>query len=150
MMPRKFKLPKKRFDVLSNDQKEKLFFNFDFGVRVFLNDEDARACWQQFRQELMEEWFENEPAGTRPWAWWQFDSVGERRRLGGVGTPARDRSDCPEWARKVSYGMPGVFADDYSAADPPRFESEADYLKRNRLLTREEVEALARGEDEAS
>jgi hypothetical protein len=139
MMPRKLRHPKIRFDILSDDQKVKLLHGFDFAGEAFPSDEIAGACWRQFRDQLMEEWLaETKNAGRRPWGWWRFESVGERRRLGGVGTPARERSDCPDWARKVSYGMPGVFAEDYSMTDPPRFESETAYLRRHGLLSDEE------------
>jgi len=63
---------------------------------------------------------------TRPWGWWYYDAEEPRRRIGGPGEPC----DPDEW----SYiGTPNAWAT-YDTTDPPRFESERDYLTRLDLL----------------
>ena len=70
--------------------------------------------WATFGAQIVAEHVRDYP-GTRPARWWDIDAPEPRRRLGGIGTAlealALDR------------------------VDPPRFESEAGYLKRHGLLT---------------
>jgi hypothetical protein len=133
----------------------------------------ARACWEAVRDELLSEWIAEYP-GTRPWAFWEFDAPEPRLRLGGTGTPTHevlnvfaefdagvpvnwlDAFDCEYYTgRAVDVnGRPigqefagnklaGVAID---PADPPRYESEAAYLKRLDLLTPDERRRLRRAD----
>jgi hypothetical protein len=91
------------------------------------NDDDARARWEQVRAGLLASYIHAHP-GTRPWAWWRFDSpratvlprVGvlppwlsaitcePRRRLAGTGTAVCEVLNCsPEFA----FGRPTHFLD---------------------------------------
>lgn len=88
--------------------------------------------------------------GTRPRAWWIYDSPEPRRRLGGVGEPHfDDRSGrtglptCWDDAEIVRYHGYGIAVD---PNDPPTYEAQAEYLKRHGLLTRDEQRRL-RAED---
>lgn len=96
--------------------------------------------------------------GTRPVRWWQYDALEPRRRLGGIGTPASDVlayvpmlsfgipaiwvsgwqvryysgtavdiHGNPIGSRFATSDFKGVAID---PKDPPRFESQAAYLKR--------------------
>ena len=71
--------------------------------RFFDDGERIRQAWEEHRPALLTEWIRQYP-GTRPWAWWKFDSPKEpvpgwdherwdsaqRRRLGGTGTPSHE------------------------------------------------------------
>ena len=69
--------------------------------RFFDDGERIRLAWLQHRSTLLQEWIKQHP-GTRPWAWWKFDSPKEpvagwefkhsaqRLRLGGNGTPSHE------------------------------------------------------------
>jgi hypothetical protein len=102
------------------------------------------------------------PLGTWPGCYWDGELPEPRRRLGGIGTPAHDALNyVPSFSKglpvrwltefDVKYGngrargedgepigaghKPGSFP--YHAIDPndpPRYESEAGYLRRHRLL----------------
>jgi hypothetical protein len=127
---------------LTPEEVQMLFDGFDF-FRTFRSDEHRRRVWRENRGALMQMWFEDEEnLGRRPWGWWRFDARELRRRVGGSGRAVMDDEDCPAWARKTSFGEPAVFAE-YDPDDPPRFESQLEYLQRHELLTEEEQERLA-------
>jgi hypothetical protein len=91
----------------------------------------ARALWEQRRDELLDYWLAD-PArlGTRPAAWWRFESTEPRRQLGGRGPLLTERY--PNMSAPLDHGMPLFFEID--ERDPPRFESEAAFLDRHGLL----------------
>jgi hypothetical protein len=125
-----------------------------------------QRLWRLHRRELLPDFIRAHP-GRRPAAWWRCDAPEpSRRRLGGVGTPCHEVLAYAEvldlgiprhWinARLAAYyrgeardvhgepigveyrgsGFRGVAID---PRDPPRYESEAAYLKRHGLLSAEE------------
>lgn len=134
---------------------------------VYFND--IAAWWGLMIDEILEDWAREQP-GTRPRAWWQYDSQESRRRLGGIGTPS---NECHATAPHLVFGIPTYWVDqrevDYRNGrafhvdgyrigtenkegdfdglaidrdDPPRYESEAAYLKRCGLLFPGELERL--------
>src|SRR5262245_45500010 len=125
-MPRKQRQLKRRIDLLTDDQKEMLLTGHDW-FRTFRSPEEIERVWFENRDHLLQYWLQDpetwkkkgkdplgepEPGGpgTRPWAWWKFEAPEEpRRRTGGKGNAVRDRPDCPEWARGLSFGKPHVF-----------------------------------------
>ncbi len=40
---------------------------------TFASDEHFQATWDQYRDEILADWIRVRP-GTRPYAWWRFDS----------------------------------------------------------------------------
>ncbi len=112
----------------------------------FTTDPNLRIAWSRTRDTILAGWIEKSP-GTRPRYWWECDAPELRRRLGGTGQPAHEVSAYVE-ARE--YGIPTVWAmpsDGFDGiagdpADPPRFESEASYLRRLGLFLRGELERL--------
>jgi hypothetical protein len=132
--------------------------------------ESLGRLWRLHRAETLPDFIRAQP-GRRPAAWWAVEAPEKaRRRLGGVGTPAHEvlasepvfDSGIPAYwvtAWQVAYytgrtrdvhGEPiGV---EYRGSrfrgqaidpqDPPRYESQASYLKRHRLLGAEERACL--------
>jgi hypothetical protein len=109
--------------------------------------------WAQHGAALLEAFIENNPS-RRPWAWWAVDSPSPRQRVGGRGTPAHE---CLAFAEELAFGIPlhwvrpwmvryygstfrGVPID---PNDPVRYEAEAVFLDRHRLLTVGERSRLA-------
>ena len=132
--------------ALLND--EPLPENFNKWERL---DGISRARWEQHRDEVLANWIATKP-GRRPSLWWQFDAprlpesehgdfagahfakdlIQPRERVGGVGTPLHEVSALmPCYA----LGLPDSgWDDDVSSDDPPRYESQASYLKRLKLF----------------
>lgn len=108
-----------------------------FNARPFGDPPDEelmRETWEAHRDELLAE----AGSGKRPWAWWQFVASEPRRRIGGVGTPITH----PETGERYSKGKPVAFGGDYDTANPPRYETEGEYLARLGLLMPGERELL--------
>jgi len=101
----------------------------------------ARQVWAASGAELLRSWVRARP-GTRPWAWWALEApravdtpwrCEPRRRVGGVGVAVRDRFAA--YDDGGPFGLPWAWlASTLDPADPPRFESEASFLRRHRLL----------------
>ncbi len=120
---------------------------------------EARAMWATHGGQLLRWWLagipadafrrlhfgfggceRQHPAGTRPWAWWRFDTP-ERRRLLAVqeliGQSLQTRiveraptaeDEAEAWRDGVGgFGLPRY-------GGPYHFEAEADFLKRHGLL----------------
>lgn len=121
---------------LTEAQRCKLELGHWFFPDDELEDEHkVRGLWEANRMQLLADWILEKP-GTRPWGWWRFDSPAElRRRIGGIGTALTERlgGGSPHF-----FGMPSCYAGDYEDKNPPKFESERDYLARHGLLTRVE------------
>jgi hypothetical protein len=133
-------------DELTEEQREKLLTGRDWFELAFDQEGQEREAWFENREELLHYWSQdpsNAPPGaprpggpgTRPWAWWKYESKGPRRRTAGSGTAAQDPR------QEYTFGMPRYWSS-YSMNDPPAFEAEHEFLKRWGLLTREEEEAL--------
>jgi len=114
--------------------------------RFFMDRVDFKTLWADNRDEVLAWWIKNRP-GTRPLNWWIYDAPKERvpwcqgweyyaaqpyrQRVGGIGEPGHDAHTLK--------GIPQSWLGEPSdPLDPPRFESEAAYLQRHGLLTKEE------------
>jgi hypothetical protein len=94
-----------------------------------IEESELADAWAMLRDEMLPEHIAENP-GTRPWAWWAFESKEPRRRV----------NDGPEAIGPATwFGTPSRFT-----AMPPAgmFESERDYLQRLGLLTDDERKAL--------
>jgi hypothetical protein len=138
---------KKRIgEELTQEIADVLLYGHDH-FQIFVSEAHKRYVWRTHREALLTMWFEDEEnLGHRPWAWWAYDTSDthdasdvprRRRRVGGTGQAVREQPGCPAWAKGLSFGMPHVFCD-YNESDPPRFESELEYLEPRGLLTPEE------------
>ena len=157
-MPRKRRNPKSRraeipvkvLAYLKDDFSGPPEFARSVRAAVFFND--IAAWWNVVRDEILEEWAREQP-GTRPTAWWKYDSREPRQRLGGTGQPAHDVS---AYAEEYEFGLPTIWVQQagflagvaVDPSDPPTFESEAAYLRRLDLLQAGESERLSRADYE--
>jgi hypothetical protein len=103
---------------------------------LFGGDESLTAYpWEEAKKELLPAWIGEHPC-SRPWAFWEWDSPGPRRRVGGTGRHSEHNS--------FNYGIPGkAWWRDVAPKDPPRYESEAQFLQRHNLLNTAEKKHLA-------
>src|SRR5262245_9363841 len=135
----------------------------DSGARWFMesNFEDIRKeMWRAFEAELLAEFIADLP-GRRPRAWWDYsapkmpedelerhgwletffaaDLVEPRQRLGGVGLAMFEQfpSHVPEYELGLPKHWHSIDPD-----DPPRFESQAAYLRRHDLFLPGEEQRL--------
>lgn len=95
--------------------------------------EQIRQAWEEHRESILAEHIKEKP-GTRPWAWWRFDSPEPRRQI----------NPGPETSGPANYfGKPRRYSD-----MPPKdmYETETDYLRRLGLLTKAEQQIDARNE----
>ena len=145
---------------LSPEEKHQMptgfaFFGDGYG-RTNPDRERMQADWEQYRDDLLAEWIQKHP-GTRPFAWWLFDSPERRRTADGSVHPFDNPEriahveECrllypnsPMDAYRLRYGRPSThvgFGDGLV-----RYESEADYLSRLDLLLPGEAELIADGQ----
>jgi hypothetical protein len=92
-----------------------------------------RQLWERCRDEVLALWAEQRP-GQRPRMWWEFEAPEPRQRDG--GPPHVPLCDKPQHELGIPYGL------SIDRANPPQFESQASYLRRHGLLSREESERL--------
>lgn len=118
-------------------------------VEFDLQGAKLARVWRTWRAPILEAWVVACP-GTRPWAWWVLDAPELRRRVGGSGRAAHEVTNTAE---AYEYGVPRAWLDRETAdaiaryasdrsraeeirgagvdpADPPRYESQAAYLRR--------------------
>jgi hypothetical protein len=129
---------------------------------VRMDSNRTRSLWREHRAELLPEFIAEHP-GQRPWAWWRFDAPERsRKRLGGLGTPSHEvLAYAPTFAFGLPvYWVTAWDVDYYNGRahdvhgqrigtshhegdfkglaidprDPPRYESEAAFLARYRLI----------------
>jgi hypothetical protein len=95
----------------------------------------ARRLWTIHRDEVLADWVVRRP-GTRPSSWWRFEMpLAQRTQLGEEGTFRPVTMWC---------GIPTTWSvDDFSYANPPLFESQAEFLKRLGLLLPSEESRLS-------
>ena len=121
---------------------------------IFGRDDQRLLVWKKVREEVLSQWVKDYP-GSRPWAWWRFDSprmallkdrpfvrdrvCEPRRKLSGAGKPLylRYKVLLPE----INFGIPQSWYG-YNLDDPPVYESQASYLKRLDLLLKNEEKRL--------
>jgi hypothetical protein len=112
--------------------------------------------WRVHGEAIVAAWAEHHP-GTRPSCWWRWTAPRQppgafpgwyfdgklpepRQRLGGIGIPQHEvLAVTPSFAFGIPTGWvhprdAGGFAGAVDLADPPRFESQASYLRRLDLL----------------
>ena len=108
---------------LTEGQRAELLHGFSFpGDIGFEKEDDMRKSYFQHRTYILSliggDSFEGFSYGKRPYAWWQFEELPEKRRI-------------------ISY----FTRDNSSNSEPmPIFESEFEFLKRNDLLIAGEEE----------
>lgn len=158
-MPRARRLAKERISELSevdwlfliDERHEAERLNvwrvFELSNRIAGNNETARALWIKYRDEVMHYWISRHP-GTRPSLWWSFDAprmargtfpgcfydgtLPERRQqIGGAGMAAFEKLAL---VPALELGLPTSWIG-FSEDNPPRFESQAAFLRRLGLLT---------------
>jgi hypothetical protein len=128
------------------------------GAMKFLSRVPLADVWGEQRDRILAEHVERSP-GTRPLRWWEYDAVEPRLRLGGVGTPLHEFT---AYSLVLRCGIPmhwrrsGDFCDltridplrwpPIDPNDPPRYESQAAYLKRLDLLLPDEARRLHRAD----
>lgn len=100
----------------------------------FFEPHAIETAWEARHAELLAAHIAEAP-GRRPWAWWRFNAPAPRERVGGSGET---------WpAVSFDFGLPGRWAWNWiDDDDPPRYESEAAYLRRLGLLTDREARRL--------
>jgi hypothetical protein len=119
-------------------------FDWDFAW----TEDQRRAVWQRYREEILERWTREHP-GTRPSLWWQWDApripVGTwpgcfwdgrlsepRRRIGGKGTPAHEALNyVPAFEKGIPTHWVDAWMVDYyngrTLGDRPRCHWTKDY-----------------------
>ncbi|MEQ1955970.1 hypothetical protein [Mesorhizobium sp. CN2-181] len=162
-MPIKRRRSKRRAEGLPEEVEAHLLGDPEHRYLFFYDDHEIRFMWDDFRDVLLGDWIAEHP-GTRPWAWWKYDTLENRLRIGGKGTATHDALAAV--AARFEMGLPacgyvdrflhdyyngvavdirgnwivngykpGDFvAEVYDPADPPTFESEVEYLARLGLL----------------
>jgi hypothetical protein len=135
----------------------------------FIHGPSVRELWTLYGAIVVKRWQTDRP-GTRPALWWRFDAPRMTRgvwpdcfwdgtlplprlRAGGVGRPLSETTayvprtylGVPiDWADAGDTSLPGIDTIAIDLQDPPRFESQASYLVRLDLLTRQERSRLRR------
>jgi hypothetical protein len=114
---------------------------------------DLKEFWLAHRETIVAEHVAERP-GTRPTRWWDFEAPERRQRVGGVGSTWQDVYDWDRGipVRRVWYrlgdlnwhqGMRSRGLTPMDPLDPPKFESEAAYLRRLGLFIAGEEERLS-------
>jgi hypothetical protein len=105
-----------------------------FELLGYRHGDKARILWDEHGEEITARWTEDHP-GTRPTCWWRYSAPGLRRRVGGAGTPAHE---CLAYAPSYPKGIPDIWfhpEQGVDPLDPPKYESEAAFLKRLGLMS---------------
>jgi hypothetical protein len=108
---------------------------------LLANELERRGYWQAYREAVLSYW-ESERPGGRPCLWWQYDNEhGPRARVGGSGLTYWEAGE--PWIPYYECGIPS--RDSFKSiapGDPPRFESQATFLRRHGLLSPAEERSL--------
>ncbi|GEM_PF-6028639 len=123
---------------------------------MFRSDDEMRAIALAVMPDVLAYYSRLHP-GRRPRLWWRFCApqadlfawlfpaaaerpqfAQPRKRVGGRGVPAWERF---AYVPAFDYGVPAHWADS-DPDDPPRFESQASYLRRHELLSPAESRRL--------
>jgi len=139
-------------EMLPNEVRRFLLDGSRSGEAIVLTESEERSAWKEHGAELVEEHVKRSP-GTRPAGWWTFDAPGPRLRVGGKGEarfPKSLRLGIPTyfWDARF-YGAMKIAVPDarprelIDAGDPPSYESQAMFLRRNDLLSPGEESKLS-------
>jgi len=96
------------------------------------NETAKRAAWDELKPDILEQHIQRRP-GTRPHAWWEFETVNGAKPLRRMMSGRE-----AQIIAKTSFGIPSCTAGSYPDQSPC-YESELEYLERNQLLFREEI-----------
>jgi len=96
-----------------------------------------REAWECLRDELLPDWIVEYP-GSRPAAWWEFDSPGRRERIDGEPCPG-DVAEYPKYPQGYELGVPLQSVFTWPVEREAGYESQRDFLTRHNLLTESEV-----------
>jgi hypothetical protein len=109
--------------------------------RFFVTEATLAHAWREHRTALMATWIPAHP-GRRPAGWWRYDAMEPRRVLLGASLLEAGPAAYLEGIWRRNAGIPA--ARRIASIEDSRLvvESEAAYLRRLRLLTREERRAL--------
>ncbi|WMT78857.1 hypothetical protein [Bradyrhizobium sp. Ash2021] len=145
-------------DASTPEDKERwLYHTLDFDELELAIEEPPTGkrtseLWAEFGDKVVAWWAKERP-GTRPRCWWKYSAKEPRRRLGGVGITRRAALGWDEYV--ADHGLPDpkgwltlenlnlhphwqptAVPDPapIDPIDPPKFESQAAYLKRLGLL----------------
>jgi hypothetical protein len=122
---------------------------------------EAKQIWAAAKEFVIPEWIKRHP-GTRPPYWWTFDAprvpkgrwpgvffdgtFAERLRVGGIGKPEWEEK-FPALVPHYELGIPSYWdIESIDVDDPPRFESQASYLRRHTLMTDAERRRVKRSD----
>ena len=94
--------------------------DFEFLAGEALDTEGLRDAWEDHGEDLLASFIAEHP-GRRPWGWWRFEALEQRRRNQPDGPYTQYR--CP-----ASFGVP-------ENCDPAEYETERDYLERLGMMT---------------
>ena len=124
-MPRKKRPSRKKLAADLDVKMAMSLLNGGVCVPFLLDRNMASRVWRQNREPILSAWITELP-GTRPRAWWDYDSPEPRRAVQGVAFYDRH----PDVFRKYCFGITPILDD-----DPPEYETEFDFLRRHKLLT---------------
>lgn len=140
------------------------------GFTNYVDEEELSELWNKYCDAIIADYAKEYP-GYRPGRWWKYTAPEMRKRIGGIGTPCHEAL---EYSRSFNYGLPvdwitpwqveyynrplpenyGNFAkplapDNFTGVaidpnNPPLYESQAAYLKRQKLLLPGEAKQLTK------
>ena len=117
--------------LLTGQEPEKMTLDF---LELHGNSDLQRRIWNEIKGDELLKWIKKNP-GTRPFAFWKFDSTEPRQRISGTEKTFADIT--PAVKETYSFGLP---AKPYTGAIT--FESEPAYLRRHNLLSAAEIKKL--------
>lgn len=155
-MPRLSRRTKRRWAGYDQWHREHLETGFHIvGMFGFDCPAELREGWDALKADILRDWTRDHP-GSRPWAWWKYESTEPRRRVDGGLHPFDD----PAWhafvadhetryphgvhLRALRFGVLNIHPQQVPGLSTAKYESQADYLRRLSLMTPEE---LARCQD---
>ena len=146
-MPRRLRRSKRRPVGMHDFELQVLCRGFpdrrsDVGLAFMCDVGAQRMKWKRYRDDVLGWWIAGNP-GTRPAAWWEFESPEARRRVSGLDGAERAAQverlsstypGVPWGAGPLRRGVPrhALWGDDY--------ETEREYLNLHGLLGSEEAE----------
>lgn len=96
----------------------------------------AKKVWERLGKQITSAWIKKKP-GTRPFGWWRYETTETRRQTEG---PLPPPASAPPEPRCSHFGIP---LHTYSHTGKVSYETELDYLIRNRLLAAKESKSIA-------